>query len=184
MPSGKTHDRITYWLCPIIWVGTFYLTSKQQLSWLVAGGFLFSGLMFGPDLDTHSIQFNRWGVLRWLWLPYQKCIPHRSLLSHGPIIGTAVRIFYVWTIISIFSVITGTIANLICHCLMNWREELTKIIQEVAISDPIALALGLELGAMSHYLSDWSVSKWKNHFAKKVKKSTKKVASRNKIRKQ
>ncbi len=64
MPSGRTHDRITLWCLPIVAVGTYMLT--QQLPWMLiaSGGFLFGGLMFGPDLDIHSVQYKRWGILR------------------------------------------------------------------------------------------------------------------------
>ena len=62
--------------------------------------------MLGPDLDIHSIQYRRWGPLRWIWLPYQKALKHRSQLSHGPIIGTAVRVMYLSVWIALFAIIT------------------------------------------------------------------------------
>lgn len=47
-----------------------------------------------PDLDINSRPYQRWGVLRWLWWPYQRLIRHRSVLSHSPFLGTAIRISY------------------------------------------------------------------------------------------
>ncbi|MFN7414520.1 MAG: metal-binding protein, partial [Dolichospermum sp.] len=91
MPSGQTHDRITIWSMPVVASITLVSTHSSNMTLLVAGGFMFGGLMFGPDLDIYSRQFQRWGFLRWIWLPYQKSLRHRSFLSHGPIIGTTLR---------------------------------------------------------------------------------------------
>ncbi len=75
MPSGQTHDRITLWCLPAIAGCTYLLTQgDSDRTLIVAGAFLFSGLMFGPDLDIYSVQYKRWGYLRWLWIPYQKAI--------------------------------------------------------------------------------------------------------------
>ncbi len=97
MPSGQTHDSITLWSLPVVAGLTFERTRSTSLTLVVSGGFLFSGLMFGPDLDIHSRQFKRWGVLRWIWLPYRRSMRHRSFLSHGPIVGTIVRLIYLFS---------------------------------------------------------------------------------------
>jgi uncharacterized metal-binding protein len=94
MPSGSTHDRITLWSLPIITGLTAAVTRSGNLTLLVSGGFLFSGLMLSPDLDLHSLPFKRWGWLRWIWIPYQKAMHHRSVFSHGPLIGTTLRVLY------------------------------------------------------------------------------------------
>ena len=94
MPSGRTHDRITLWLLPWVVGLSLLITRRAELTLLMAGGFLFSGLMFGPDLDIYSIQYQRWGVLRLIWWPYRSLLRHRSWLSHGPIVGTTLRIVY------------------------------------------------------------------------------------------
>ena len=61
---------------------------------IVGLSFLFGGLMFGPDLDTVSRQYSRWGLLRWLWFPYRSFFKHRSRFSHGLILGALLRVFY------------------------------------------------------------------------------------------
>src|SRR6476469_8723425 len=94
MPSGRTHDQITLWSLPLVAALTFGQTSSSNLTLLVSGSFLFGGLMFGPDLDIYSCQYQRWGWFKAIWLPYQKSLRHRSFLSHGPLIGTALRILY------------------------------------------------------------------------------------------
>ena len=164
MPSGKTHDRITLWTLPWIVGGTLILTRDGELTLVVASAFLFSGLMFGPDLDIYSIQFKRWGVLRYLWLPYQKLFRHRSLFSHGLIIGTAIRLLYFLSILVILSTFLVAIAQLIFGFDWNWQiftVNQFNLIRQQYPHKAIALFCGLELGAMSHSLSDWLGSMYK-----------------------
>jgi uncharacterized metal-binding protein len=88
MPSGRTHDRITVWSVPFVSGIAYFLTQNGKFALILAGGFLFSGLMFGPDLDIYSVQYKRWGWFRWIWIPYRSAILHRSQLSHVLLIGT------------------------------------------------------------------------------------------------
>ncbi|NES07448.1 MAG: metal-binding protein [Okeania sp. SIO2F4] len=162
MPSGSTHDRITLWSLPIITGLSFGLVRSTHLTLFVSGGFLFSGLMFGPDLDINSRQFQRWGWFKWLWRPYQSSLNHRSFLSHGPIIGTALRLLYLLTLFLVLVVLGLIIDQLLSSegrtlgfVASLWRS-LSLHYQEV-----IALLVGIELGAMSHSVSDWSSSAYK-----------------------
>ncbi|NET52662.1 MAG: metal-binding protein, partial [Merismopedia sp. SIO2A8] len=100
MPSGQTHDRITLWSLPVVSGLCVTLTKSSDLTLMLSAGFLFGGLMFGPDLDIYSRQFKRWGWLRWIWIPYQKSMRHRSVLSHGLLIGTTLRVVYlaIWIV--------------------------------------------------------------------------------------
>ncbi len=163
MPSGQTHDRITLWSLPLIAGLTFSQTSSSHLTFLVTGSFLFSGLMFGPDLDIDSRQFQRWGMLRCFWVPYQNSLRHRSFLSHGPFIGTALRILYLGGGIGIVSLLGGLIAEY--FGLLPWKPlEIAQNIGQALSNHPrecIAVYLGLEMGAMSHSFSDWSNSFYK-----------------------
>lgn len=163
MPSGRTHDRITLWALPWVTGFAFVQTRNANLTLLVAGGFIFGGLMFGPDLDIYSRQYKRWGLLRWIWIPYQKSLRHRSFLSHGPIIGTSLRVLYLGSIavtVVLFSVVVGEkLGNkswswqIFCQ---TWGRSLLAYQREI-----IAVFWGLELAAMTHYLSDWSGSTYK-----------------------
>ncbi|MBK4732948.1 metal-binding protein [Oxynema sp. CENA135] len=170
MPSGRTHDRITLWTLPFVAIATYSTTRNSSLTLVVAGGFLFSGLMFGPDLDIYSCQFQRWGWLRWLWIPYQKSLRHRSFLSHGPIIGTALRVLY----LSIWVLLAGVVGLSASYWLfqldLDWREVKQVAGRSLVEYSPeaIALLLGLELGALSHSLSDWCSSGYKRLKAKGV----------------
>jgi uncharacterized metal-binding protein len=181
MPSGRTHDRITMYALPLVAGITLWQTRSSNATLLVAGGFLFGGLMFGPDLDIYSVQFQRWGFLRWIWLPYQKSLRHRSFLSHGPIIGTILRILYLGCLLAILAILVLTIAQKLWNLSFTWQD-LGQTVGRSLVNyntEYIALFLGLELGAMSHSLSDWSGSAYKRFqkqgvrgllFSSKVKK--------------
>ena len=174
MPSGQTHDRITLWSLPVVTGLTVALTWSSNLTLLVSGGFLFSGLILSPDLDLKSRPFKRWGWLRWIWIPYQKVMHHRSIFSHGPIIGTTLRVLYLSCWVVFFSVLGLMLVQLfrnepnpgqgfardIGRSLINYRAEV------------LALLVGLELGAMSHSLSDWINSAYKRSKKKPKRKST------------
>lgn len=162
MPSGQTHDRITLWALPFVAGATFVQTKSGNLTLSVASGFMFGGLMFGPDLDIYSRQYQRWGLLRWIWIPYQKSLRHRSFLSHGPIIGTTLRVIYLSGVVGILIILGTVVAQILGNG--NWSKQ---ILSETLgrsldhLPELLALFLGLELGAMSHSLSDWSNSAYK-----------------------
>ncbi|MGB3508270.1 MAG: metal-binding protein [Microcoleaceae cyanobacterium] len=167
MPSGHTHDRITLWSLPLVAALSFGLVRSTHLTLFVSGGFLFSGLMFGPDLDINSRQFQRWGWFRWLWRPYQTSLNHRSFLSHGPLIGTALRLLYlaIWLVVIVILAlaidrILGLQWDIWGFVQTCWRS-LSQQYLEV-----VALLVGLEVGAMSHSVSDWSSSAYKRFKAK------------------
>ncbi|NJK38847.1 MAG: metal-binding protein [Oscillatoriales cyanobacterium RM2_1_1] len=163
MPSGRTHDRITLWSLPLVVGVTYVQTQNEYLSVLVGTSFLFGGLMFGPDLDIYSNQFCRWGWLRWIWIPYQKSLRHRSFMSHGPLIGTAVRLVYLLTWVAVFSGIALLLTRSIWPAQLTLLQSIQLILRSLHNYDTqwIAIYCGLELGAMSHYLMDWSEAMYK-----------------------
>lgn len=99
MPDGKTHDRLTI-LGAALAVPAWLIFSPPAFrpdyaaAATLAVATLFSGLMLSPDLDLDSSIYRRWGVLRFVWLPYQKAMPHRSFLSHSYIIAPLIRVAY------------------------------------------------------------------------------------------
>jgi uncharacterized metal-binding protein len=164
MPTGRTHDRITLWLLPWLTGLSVLVTRSGELTLYLVGGFLFSGLLFGPDLDIYSRQYKRWGIFRWLWLPYQRMFKHRSWLTHGPIIGTSLRIIYLGFFLCIFL--------LICQGLGLIDNNSHEIILHTLKTSPrqiIALVVGLELGSLSHSLSDWLGSSLKKRSPRRKK---------------
>lgn len=166
MPSGRTHDRLTLWSLPWIAGVSFIVTRSGELTLILATTFLFSGLMFGPDLDIYSIQFKRWGKLCWLWLPYQKILRHRSILSHGFIIGTTLRVLYFVSFLAFIAIFAVAIAQLVWGFSWNWQHFARNTYYSIMgdyTEEAIAAFLGLELGAMTHFLADWIVSAFKRY---------------------
>ncbi|MCC6328185.1 MAG: metal-binding protein [Acidobacteria bacterium] len=94
MPSGKTHDAITFLLTAPAFAAGYAVTGNAAAAAAAAVSFLFGGLMFGPDLDTLSRQYSRWGPTRLMWFPYRAAFKHRSRWSHGLIFGTLFRVIY------------------------------------------------------------------------------------------
>lgn len=163
MPSGKTHDRITIWCVPWIVLFAATLTQHWGYTFLLVSGFLFGGLMFGPDLDVRSIQSKRWGWLSWIWHPYRTSLRHRSWLSHGFLAGTLMRLAYLclWILLGTLLVLEFTNTSGRTH--ITWGE-LGQSISYTFLQYWrvwLAIAIGIEIGAMSHSISDWLVSDWK-----------------------
>lgn len=195
MPSGRTHDSITLWCLPILAFFGWWITQDGLLVLILCGCFLFSGLMFGPDLDIYSQQYKRWGWLRWVWLPYRRSMSHRSVLSHGVLIGTILRVAYVTTLVmlvvssgyflwAIWQQLLGNVDYwkvLFQSCFNGYFMGLSQSLrQELHLW--AAGFIGLELGAMSHSMSDTVWSSLKRYRRQQVsgRKQTKKRKRRRK----
>lgn len=98
MPSGSVHTITTIALA----VGT--VATGQPTAATVG---VLSGLILSPDLDVDKgfiglAHLRRVPVIGWLlavawrvfWYPYAKIVPHRSPISHAPIVGTLLRVGY------------------------------------------------------------------------------------------
>ena len=174
MPSGQTHDRITLWILPVVTGLTLATTRSGNLGLIVSGGFLFSGLMLSPDLDLKSRPFMRWGWLRWIWIPYQKAMRHRSLFSHGPLIGTTLRVLYLSAWIALLGILILGVVQLFRDVPWSWQG-FVRDVERSLINyrvECIALFVGLELGAMIHSLSDWTSTALKRSQKKSRRKTT------------
>lgn len=115
----------------------FIINGININSILFITSFLFSALMFNGDLDIiNSRPFNRWWLLKMIWIPYQMFFSHRSIWTHGFIIGTLIRVIYIAAIPTIlfYNDIVG-IVNL-------YNNEIIIVI------------IGLEIGSMSHSIAD------------------------------
>lgn len=103
MPSGRTHDVITYTLAPATFFGALAFWGRPVVALAATGAMIFAGLMFGPDLDLASKQYRRWGPLRFIWWPYMIVLSHRSRLSHGIMLSTVVRIIYFLAVVALLA---------------------------------------------------------------------------------
>ncbi len=149
MASGEDHDKATcFWSLPF----GFGLSFVMGLPSGLLGGlaFVVGGLWLSPDLDTNSKPLKRWGLLQGLWWPYRKLIPHRSLFSHGPLIGTALRLAYLmgWA-----GLLLMLLQPLGCPAPMS----LVKTLNEQLRLNPqpiLSLLLGLEASVWLHLILD------------------------------
>jgi uncharacterized metal-binding protein len=162
MPSGKTHDAVTFFLVAPTFAATWAATESLLSSAIVTIAFVFGGLMFGPDLDTHSKQYTRWSFFRFLWYPYQAFFAHRSRWSHGLIFGTFLRIVYFMGVMTLASFFVayflttysgGTLPDLM-EFARAWRQ-IGEYVREIFGAFVFTAAfIGLWLGAASHTLTD------------------------------
>ena len=162
MPSGKTHDAITLLLAvPTFGIG-LAVTNDFWLASILVVGFLFGGLMFGPDLDTVSNQYSRWGFLKVLWIPYRIFFKHRSRWSHGLLFGTFLRVVYFMGIVTCVAFLFtyfysayagGELPSIwdFARVWANFRRHLDTIFGTYGA---IALFAGMWVGAASHTFTD------------------------------
>ncbi|MBA2620726.1 MAG: metal-binding protein [Acidobacteria bacterium] len=166
MPSGKTHDAVTLLLAAPILAATWKITEQNvSLALIVTTGFLFGGLMFGPDLDTMSRQYTRWSFFRYLWYPYRAFFPHRSRWSHGFVFGTLIRIVYFMGALTLLSFLltfifaaylqlgSGNETSLLAVA-KTWGAIGEAVRINVGEHTFLSIFLGLWLGAASHTLTD------------------------------
>ena len=166
MPNADTHDRITYILAPVTAVGAQWYWQRPALAGLAAVFMLFAGLMFGPDLDLHSRPYKRWGPLRFIWKPYQATLSHRSPFSHGPLLGTVVRVIYFLVIFLLLGSLTLYLRDRFLYgSQLYFTEQYDLLRQDVLrfwgrTEKPYFYAsfAGLWFGALSHTAADviWS----------------------------
>jgi uncharacterized metal-binding protein len=115
VPGHKTHDKLGMYaaaaLLPASYVALRYgLGDPPAAAYtgtlMVVGSHIWATWMLSPDLDIDSAIDDRWGPLRFLWLPYQKLTPHRSWFSHSGISGI-LRLLYLgaalWLLLALFA---------------------------------------------------------------------------------
>ncbi len=149
MASGQEHDKSTKkWAAPFALLIGLLLDAQSGL--ISGAAFLTGGLFLSPDLDTYSVALKRWGVLRALWWQYQKIIPHRSILSHGPFLGTTLRVCYLLTLLLLILFLFKPFG------LTGFLDAM-HFISEPLKQHPkncLAILLGLEASAWLHLIKD------------------------------
>ena len=159
MANGKAHKKINL-IFLAIGIGAVLISSQHYVHGIfVIVGYLFGTYWMNPDLDIKSTPYRRWGVLRFMWIPYQK-LKHRSIWTHGYVIGDIIRYLYltVWVIfgaaaISIFTDVPYTE-------YMN-RIEIVVIQHKLAI---LSFIIGNILSSTAHILTDHTSSTFKKIF--------------------
>lgn len=162
MPSGRTHDLLTIILAIPSAAVAFAATRSLPQTAVFTAAFVFGGLMFGPDLDTRSKQYSRWGVFRFLWFPYRTFFKHRSRFSHGLILGTAIRVVYFMGVCSVILIAGSWAYGAIAGGKIISMGEFVEMWSAVGrltrqyLGDAVVLTvfLGMWLGAASHTFTD------------------------------
>lgn len=165
MPNGPTHDFITIVsaaaLAPLA-LNTDLPDNNPTNTLVLLGTYLASGLLFSPDLDLKSAPYKRWRMLRFIWIPYQKVVPHRSWISHSFFFGPLLRVLYFSIVMSLLTFIILAIVNALvpidptgmfvrtAYDVRFWMESHPWVIAYAAA--------GFVLGGASHTLADsiWS----------------------------
>lgn len=162
MPSGRTHDAITLILAAPTFALTYAATVNLPISIAVIVSFVFGGFMFGPDLDTLSNQYARWGIFRLLWFPYRSIFKHRSRWSHGLIFGTLFRVVYCMGVLKIavflaLVVSASTMGDEVSDVLVftqSWQRIGDFMRGTFGANILPAIFLGMWIGAASHTFAD------------------------------
>jgi uncharacterized metal-binding protein len=149
MASGRSHDRATGLLA--LPFGLLWWPLLGPPGTLVAAAaFLIGGLWLSPDLDTRSNATRRWGPLRLLWWPYRRWLPHRSLLSHSPVLGMAGRLLYLSVLVMVISLLLMPYGSpgpdqLINALQQHWTDRKALVVTAL---------VGLEMSSWLHLLQD------------------------------
>lgn len=162
MPSGRTHDLLTIVLAIPAAATVFAVTRSLPQAAVFTAAFVFGGVMFGPDLDTRSKQYSRWGVFRFLWFPYRTFFKHRSRFSHGLILGTAIRVIYFLGICSLvviagswaYAAVAGGKVISPAEFVEMWSTIGRYVRQNLGDGFLLIVFLGMWLGAASHTFTD------------------------------
>src|SRR5882724_9332049 len=162
MPAGKTHDLITISLALPTAVAAWLIIGQMGIACTVTLAMLFGGLMFGPDLDLHSVQYSRWGFFRVLWLAYRVLFSHRSRFTHGLLFGTIIRVIYFSAAIVLATAVIVLLRDIyLLGIPANVSDEVQRtsigfwgLLSTIDRSYLIAAFIGAWWGAASHTLSD------------------------------
>ncbi len=138
MASGKNHDHAILFASPLVLVVGCYQFGLE-LGIIAGASHFLGGYWLSPDLDIKSRPFLRWSVLRFIWIPYQRFIPHRSPLSHAPVLGSLLRLAYLTAWLSPLWFLFPDLQR------VQWAVDGMKV---------AAFLVGVELSALNHLLLD------------------------------
>jgi len=159
MPSGRIHLRIEASLLVglgavagwLAYLGIVAVATSASF----AASYAFSMVFLSPDLDLRrSRAFARWGILRWLWIPYAVIFRHRQV-SHHPIIGPLTRILYLVLVLALVA--------LAVWAATGRRVPLGMPQTEIAA----AVVVGLYVPNLVHIAADRIDSGWKRGRARR-----------------
>ena len=155
MASGRTHDIVNLSFLP---VAVYYLKPQDFLGF--TAGYLVGTFLLSPDLDLrNSKPARRWKLFKLFWYPYTKIFKHRGV-SHIPILGSIIRLFYV-SFLMVFP--------LVVYLFINNPAKLDDIRYDVLdktifwLKNPfiISFFIGIVLSEIVHVITDMIYSTMK-----------------------
>ena len=166
MPSGRTHDAITFLLAVPGFAAGYSFSHSVASAAVMGAAFIFGGLMFGPDLDTVSRQYSRWLIFRFLWFPYRKFFKHRSRFSHGLILGALIRVVYFMGALTLAAFLAVYFYAAYSGGKLPGLVDFARVWQSVGVATRerfgeyflLVIFIGLWLGAASHTFTDMAGS--------------------------
>lgn len=166
MPSGKTHDAVTFLLAMPACIAACSFTNSVAAAVVVGAAFIFGGFMFGPDLDTVSRQYSRWFIFRFLWYPYRSFFKHRSRFSHGLIFGALLRVIYFMGVLTLIAFAAAYIYAAYAGGKLPGLVDFARVWQPIGEFTRAnfgehflpAVFVGLWFGAASHTFTDMAGS--------------------------
>ncbi len=152
MATGRTHDIVNLSFLP---VAVYYLQPESFSGFI--SGYLVGTFLITPDNDIyHSKPNRRWKFFRFLWYPYTKLFSHRGV-SHLPIIGSFIKLIYLFIVLSIFATFLISIMHFfwgvsVVENLKNiGKEEIFYIIKNPFV---VSFLIGLVLAEIVHIITD------------------------------
>lgn len=128
MPSGKVHSALTLSVASGV-IAPYAIVQLDGNPYYYLAGCL-TGLLVMPDQDVNNGNISDYYIrkvsrpvqLVWriFWTPYALAVPHRHAISHFPVLGTLLRIGYIFLLLNIFSFIWWLIFNLIDTVSLIW----------------------------------------------------------------
>jgi uncharacterized metal-binding protein len=149
MANGRSHDRATRLLA--IPFGLLWWPACGVWGFVIAcSAFLVGGLWLSPDLDVRSRASRRWGPLGLMWWPYRRLLRHRSLLSHSPLLGSGLRLgwLFAWLVLLVLALEpSGLISrqHLLEMAQWLWQQQRPLL---------MAALVGVEASSWLHLLQD------------------------------
>lgn len=154
MADGKTHEADSVAIAIPLGLIIGGLTGEIPLG-LAAGIGCFCGVILTPDLDVDTSTRSKAKMvaaspLGWLWVfywyPYAKAIKHRAWISHLPIIGTIIRVLYLFAPFILGAVVLQL--NGLPILESAW------VLRPLLVPQVMAWGLGLSMSDLVHWIRD------------------------------
>lgn len=130
MPGGKVHTALTI-TTAIGVIAPYAVVNLNGDPYMYIAGNLM-GVLLTPDHDVDAgnvtdtlirkISPTAQWVWRRFWTPYALAIPHRGVISHFPVLGTFIRLAYIFLFLNVLNLIVWGIGR-----LMGWNNTVSFV---------------------------------------------------------